>query len=137
MKEVEECVKAGIVRLVRYPTWICYPVLVKKVDGTWRMCIDFKNVNLAYPKDYYPLSEIVLNIEAVAFDHLRDALSVIFGLSELKDAARQLLELHMFDLSCMTDPMELEDHVPVYIPEPEHPEDLVPAEDEAPIEATL
>ncbi|GJT32199.1 hypothetical protein Tco_0922618 [Tanacetum coccineum] len=30
--------------------------------------------------------------------------------------------------------MELEDHVPVYIPEPKHPEDLVPAEDEAPIE---
>ncbi|GJX73901.1 hypothetical protein Tco_0312496 [Tanacetum coccineum] len=29
-------------------------------------------------------------------------------------------------------PIELEDHVPVYIPEPEHPEDLVPAEDEAP-----
>ncbi|GJU65362.1 hypothetical protein Tco_1247197 [Tanacetum coccineum] len=28
--------------------------------------------------------------------------------------------------------MELEDHVPVYIPEPEHPEELVPAEDEAP-----
>ncbi|GJW65049.1 hypothetical protein Tco_0116933 [Tanacetum coccineum] len=30
--------------------------------------------------------------------------------------------------------MELEDHVPVYIPEPEHPEDLVTAKDEAPIE---
>ncbi|GJT35908.1 hypothetical protein Tco_0926327 [Tanacetum coccineum] len=30
------------------------------------------------------------------------------------------------------DLMELEDHVPVYIPEPEHLEDLVPAEDEAP-----
>ncbi|GKG08664.1 hypothetical protein Tco_0334496, partial [Tanacetum coccineum] len=30
------------------------------------------------------------------------------------------------------DLMELEDHVPVYIPEPEHPEDLVLAEDEAP-----
>ncbi|GJR15554.1 reverse transcriptase domain-containing protein [Tanacetum coccineum] len=28
--------------------------------------------------------------------------------------------------------IELEDHVPVYIPEPEHPKDLVPAEDEAP-----
>ncbi|GJW78776.1 putative reverse transcriptase domain-containing protein [Tanacetum coccineum] len=26
-----------------------------------------------------------------------------------------------------------EDHIPVYIPKPEHPEDLVPAEDEAPI----
>ncbi|GKB17971.1 hypothetical protein Tco_0851894 [Tanacetum coccineum] len=31
------------------------------------------------------------------------------------------------------DPMELEDHVPVYIPELEHPEDLVLAEDEAPM----
>ncbi|GKA38040.1 hypothetical protein Tco_0724605 [Tanacetum coccineum] len=31
----------------------------------------------------------------------------------------------------------LEDHVLVYIPEPEHPEDLVPAEDEAPIEAYI
>ncbi|GKF32122.1 hypothetical protein Tco_0101920 [Tanacetum coccineum] len=28
--------------------------------------------------------------------------------------------------------MELEDYVPLYIPEPEHPEDLVPAYDEAP-----
>ncbi|GJZ90924.1 reverse transcriptase domain-containing protein, partial [Tanacetum coccineum] len=35
------------------------------------------------------------------------------------------------------DPMELEDHVPVYIPEPEHTEYLVPAEDEAPIEAYI
>ncbi|GKD00986.1 hypothetical protein Tco_1171260 [Tanacetum coccineum] len=33
--------------------------------------------------------------------------------------------------------MELEDHIPVYIPEPEHPEDLVPAEDEALIEAYI
>nr|GEZ14915.1 hypothetical protein [Tanacetum cinerariifolium] len=33
------------------------------------------------------------------------------------------------------DPIELEDHVPVYIPE--HPEDLLPAEDEAPIEAYI
>ncbi|GJX77820.1 hypothetical protein Tco_0324631 [Tanacetum coccineum] len=48
--------------------------------------------------------------------------------------ARQLFEqaptfLHT---SMVPDPIELEDHVPVYIPEPEHPEDLVPAEDEAP-----
>ncbi|GKF01105.1 hypothetical protein Tco_0028028 [Tanacetum coccineum] len=33
--------------------------------------------------------------------------------------------------------MELEDHVPVYILEPKHPEDLVAAEDEAPLEAYI
>ncbi|GJR21898.1 reverse transcriptase domain-containing protein [Tanacetum coccineum] len=64
-REVEEWIKAGIVRPVRYPTWISNPVLVKKVDGTWRMCIHFKNVNSACPKDYYPLPEINLKIEAV------------------------------------------------------------------------
>ncbi|GJZ81401.1 reverse transcriptase domain-containing protein [Tanacetum coccineum] len=65
MKEVEEWVRADIVRPVKYPTWISNPVLVKKVDDTWRMCIDFKNLNSACPKDYYPLPEIDLKIEAV------------------------------------------------------------------------
>ncbi|GKD27007.1 reverse transcriptase domain-containing protein [Tanacetum coccineum] len=64
-KEVEEWVKAGIFRPVKYPTWISNPVLVNKVDGTWRMCIDFKNLNAACPKDYYPLPKIDLKIEAV------------------------------------------------------------------------
>ncbi|GJV43445.1 reverse transcriptase domain-containing protein [Tanacetum coccineum] len=65
MKEVEEWLRAGIVRSVRYPTWISNPVLVEKVDGTWRMCIDFKNLNSACLKDYYPLPKIDLKIEAV------------------------------------------------------------------------
>ncbi|GJU75724.1 hypothetical protein Tco_1272794 [Tanacetum coccineum] len=44
-----------------------------------------------------------------------------------EEAARQLLE------QAPRSPEYVPaDHVPVYIPEPEHPEDLVPAEDEAP-----
>ncbi|GKB16649.1 reverse transcriptase domain-containing protein [Tanacetum coccineum] len=64
-KEVAEWLKDGIVRPVKYPTWISNPVLVKKPDGSWRMCIDFKNINSACPKDYYPLPEIDSKIEAV------------------------------------------------------------------------
>ncbi|GKE01673.1 reverse transcriptase domain-containing protein [Tanacetum coccineum] len=64
-KEVAEWLSAGIVRPVKYPTWISNPVLVKKADGSWRMCIDFKNINSACPKDYYPLSEIDSKIKAV------------------------------------------------------------------------
>ncbi|GKF23400.1 hypothetical protein Tco_0075722, partial [Tanacetum coccineum] len=44
-----------------------------------------------------------------------------------EEAARQLLEQAPRSLEYVP-----EDHIPVYIPEPEHPEDLVPAEDEAP-----
>ncbi|GKB29274.1 hypothetical protein Tco_0868675 [Tanacetum coccineum] len=51
-----------------------------------------------------------------------------------EEAARQLLEQAPRPLEYVPNLMELEDHIPVYIPEPEHPEDLVPAEDEAPIE---
>nr|GEV71451.1 reverse transcriptase domain-containing protein [Tanacetum cinerariifolium] len=64
-REVEEWLKAGIVRPVKYPTWISNPVLVKKADGTWRMCIDLKNLNSACPKDYYPLPKINLKIKAI------------------------------------------------------------------------
>nr|GEX66458.1 reverse transcriptase domain-containing protein [Tanacetum cinerariifolium] len=64
-KEVEEWVSAGIVRPVRYPTWISNPVFVKKSDESWRMCIDFKYVNSACPKDYYPLPNIDGKIESV------------------------------------------------------------------------
>ncbi|GJT60016.1 reverse transcriptase domain-containing protein [Tanacetum coccineum] len=63
--EVAEWVRAGIVRPVKYPTYISNPVLVKKCDGSWRMCIDFKNLNSACPKDYYPLPSIDCKVEAV------------------------------------------------------------------------
>ncbi|GKE87132.1 hypothetical protein Tco_1564607 [Tanacetum coccineum] len=49
-----------------------------------------------------------------------------------EEAARQLLEHAPRSPEYVPDPIELEDHVPVYILEPEHPEDLVPAEDETP-----
>ncbi|GJT93929.1 hypothetical protein Tco_1082774 [Tanacetum coccineum] len=49
-----------------------------------------------------------------------------------EEAAQQLLEQAPRSPKYIPDPIELEDHVPVYIPELEHPEDLVPAKDEAP-----
>ncbi|GKG45154.1 hypothetical protein Tco_0495232, partial [Tanacetum coccineum] len=51
-----------------------------------------------------------------------------------EEVARQLLEQALRSLEYVPDPIELEDHIPVYIPEPE---DLVPAKDEAPIEAYI
>ncbi|GJS19624.1 hypothetical protein Tco_0448256 [Tanacetum coccineum] len=95
--------------------------------------IDSLNVKISHVAKYFnalgvisgsnPNEDRIKEDSFVASDDLRDALSVIFGLSELK-APRSP--------EYVPDPMELEDHVPVYIPEPEHPEDLVPAEDEAP-----
>nr|GEU44629.1 hypothetical protein [Tanacetum cinerariifolium] len=39
-------------------------VMVKRIDETWRMCIDFINLNKAFPKDSYPLLEIDQKLES-------------------------------------------------------------------------
>ncbi|GJY64525.1 reverse transcriptase domain-containing protein [Tanacetum coccineum] len=55
---VSKLVTAGIMREVHYHDWLSNPVMVKKSDNSWRMCVDFKDLNKACPKDGYPLPEI-------------------------------------------------------------------------------
>ncbi|GJZ28943.1 reverse transcriptase domain-containing protein [Tanacetum coccineum] len=57
-EEVEKLVDAGIMKEVHYHSWLSNSVMVKKHDGTWRMCVDFKDLNKACPKDCYQLPEI-------------------------------------------------------------------------------
>ena len=33
-------------------------VLVKKANGKWKMCVDFTDLNKAFPKDSYSLPSI-------------------------------------------------------------------------------
>ncbi|GKA59636.1 hypothetical protein Tco_0758949 [Tanacetum coccineum] len=56
-EEVEKLVNAGIMKEVHYHSWLSNPVVVKKHDDCWRMCMDFKILNKACPKDGYPLPE--------------------------------------------------------------------------------
>ena len=56
--EVQKLVEAGIMREVFYHDWLSNPVMVKKHDGSWRMCVDFTDLNKACPQDCYPLPEI-------------------------------------------------------------------------------
>ncbi|GJV26138.1 hypothetical protein Tco_1378833 [Tanacetum coccineum] len=72
----------------------------------------------------------------VAFDHLRDALSVIYltyAHSRGSVSTRCKGYIGGFVLGCHAKDMV----ALLYIPEPEHPKDLVPAEDEAHMEAYI
>ncbi|GJR70154.1 reverse transcriptase domain-containing protein [Tanacetum coccineum] len=64
-EEVAKLVDAGIMKEVHYHSWLSNPVMVKKHDGTWRMCVDFKDLNNACPKDCYPLPEIDWKVESL------------------------------------------------------------------------
>nr|GFB57523.1 reverse transcriptase domain-containing protein [Tanacetum cinerariifolium] len=56
--EVQKLVEARIMREVYYHDWLSNPVMVKKYDGSWRMYVDFTDLNKACPQDCYPLPEI-------------------------------------------------------------------------------
>ncbi|KAJ0566634.1 putative nucleotidyltransferase, Ribonuclease H [Helianthus annuus] len=64
-QEVEKLVSTDILREVKYQSWVANPVMVKKPDNSWRMCIDFKDLNKACPKDCYPLPEIDLKVDSL------------------------------------------------------------------------
>ncbi|GJV02558.1 reverse transcriptase domain-containing protein [Tanacetum coccineum] len=64
-EEVGKLVEVGIMKEVHYHDWLSNPVMVKKHDGSWRMCVDFKDLNKACPKDGYPLPEINWNVESL------------------------------------------------------------------------
>ncbi|GKA57224.1 reverse transcriptase domain-containing protein [Tanacetum coccineum] len=42
--QVEELVEAGVLREVKYQTWVSNPIIVKKDDGKWKLRIDFTNI---------------------------------------------------------------------------------------------
>ncbi|GJT83104.1 reverse transcriptase domain-containing protein [Tanacetum coccineum] len=64
-EEVRKFVEAGIMKEIHYRDWLSNPVLVKKHDDSWRMCVDFKDLNKACPKDGYPLPEINWKVESL------------------------------------------------------------------------
>nr|GEV66460.1 reverse transcriptase domain-containing protein [Tanacetum cinerariifolium] len=63
--EVQKLIEAGILREVYYHDWLSNPIMVKKYDGSWRMCVDFIDLNKACPQDCYPLSEIDWKVESL------------------------------------------------------------------------
>ncbi|GJU10296.1 reverse transcriptase domain-containing protein [Tanacetum coccineum] len=62
-EEVEKLIDAGMMKEVHYHNWLSNPIMVKKHDGSWRMCVDFKDLNKACPQDGYPLPEIDWKVE--------------------------------------------------------------------------
>ncbi|KAI3458735.1 hypothetical protein Pfo_015398 [Paulownia fortunei] len=57
-EEVDKLLAANYIRPVQYPEWLANVVLLPKSGGKWHICIDFTNLNKAYPKDPFPLPRI-------------------------------------------------------------------------------
>jgi len=61
--EVEKQFNAGFLAVAKYPQWVANVVLVPKKDGKVRMCVDYRDLNHASPKDDFPLPHIDILVD--------------------------------------------------------------------------
>ncbi|XP_024015916.1 uncharacterized protein LOC112089172 [Eutrema salsugineum] len=81
--EVERLLKAGSITEVKYPDWLANPVVVKKKNGKWRICVDFTDLNKACPKDSLSLPHIDRLVEATAGNELLSFMDAFFGYNQI------------------------------------------------------
>jgi len=53
--EVKKLIDSDFIRKEQYPSWVANIVPVTKKNGKIQICIDFHDLNVACPKDEYPL----------------------------------------------------------------------------------
>ena len=57
--------------------------MVKKANGKWRMCVDFTDLNKAYPKDSFPLSSIDRLVDASASHYVLSFMDAFSGYNQI------------------------------------------------------
>ncbi|CAL9021206.1 unnamed protein product [Prunus brigantina] len=62
-EEIERLLRAGFIRTARYVEWLANIVSVLKKTGALRVCTNYRNLNLATPKDEYsmPMSDLLVD----------------------------------------------------------------------------
>ena len=55
-----------MIKEVKFPSWLANVVVVQKKNGKWRMCVDYTNLNKAYPKVPFPLPHTDSMIDATS-----------------------------------------------------------------------
>ena len=81
--EVEKLLTTGFIREVYYPDWLANVVMVKQPNGKWRMCVDFTDLNKAYPKDSFPLPQIDQLVDLTAGHKLLTFMDAFSGYNQI------------------------------------------------------
>src|SRR5437667_1601273 len=82
--ELMKLTAANFIREVCHPDWLANPILVKKKNWKWRMCVDYTDLNKACPKDPFGLPRIDQVVDSTAGSELLcflDAYSVYHQVS--------------------------------------------------------
>ena len=64
--EVDNLLRVGFIKEVKYLKWLANVVVVPKKGRKWRVCVDYTDFNEACPKDSFPLPHIDQIVDVVA-----------------------------------------------------------------------
>ena len=84
--EVDNLLKVGFIKEVKYMEWIANVVVVPKKWGKWRVCVDYTDLNDVCPNNSFPLPRI---------DQIVDA-SVEHGMLSFLDAFSGYHQIPMY-----------------------------------------
>ena len=83
-EEIQKLLVAGFIKEVFHPEWLTNPVLVKKKNGKWRMCVDYTSLNKACPTNPFSLPRIDQIVDSTAGCKTLSFLDAYFGYHQIK-----------------------------------------------------
>ncbi|XP_073259781.1 uncharacterized protein [Populus alba] len=76
----------SFLEVVKYPQWVSNIVVVPKKEGKIKVCVDFRNLNKASPKDDFPLPHIDVLVDNVARSSTYSFMDGFSGYNQIKMA---------------------------------------------------
>ena len=97
-EEITKQLEAIVIQVAQYPSWLANIVPVPKKDGKVRMCVDYRDLNKASPKDDFPLPNIHIFLDNHAKHEVASFVDCYAGYHQLlwmmKMQKKYLLSLH-------------------------------------------
>ena len=84
--KLEKQWNAGFLEVVKYPQWVSNIVVVPKKEGKIRVCVDFRSLNKASPKDDFPLPHIDVLVDNAARSSTYSFMDGFSGYNQIKMA---------------------------------------------------
>lgn len=88
--EIKKQLTARFIKVAKYPEWIANVVPVPKTDGRVPMCVDYRDLNKASPKDDFPLPHIDILVENTANHALLSFMDGYAGYNQILMAEKDM-----------------------------------------------
>ena len=81
--EVDNLLRAGFIKEVKYLEWLANVVVVPKKGGKWRVYVDYIDLNEACLKDRFPLQRIDQIVDAIVGHEILSFLDAFSGCHQI------------------------------------------------------